>query len=89
MPTPSLLAIGRLAVDGDLRTRISAAAQIHNKAFTDDLIHAVIVTDGVADQAVVTGITADHPYGVDSTAIADAAILAAVATYAPTIEEAP
>lgn len=83
MPTPSLLAIGRLAIDSDLRTRISAAAQIHSRTFTDDLIHAVIRSDGVADQAVVTGTTADHPYGVDSTPITDAAILAAVAAYAP------
>lgn len=85
MPAPSLLVIGRLALDPDMRTRIAAAAV--GRPLTEDLIYAVIRSDGVADTALEVEIGEDHPHGVDSSPIEDAAIIAAVATYTPTTEE--
>ena len=79
----SLLAAGRLSMDPDYRTRVAAAASMHGLALTDDLLYAVIQAPGVGEVAEVVPISEDHPRGVDSSPITDAAILAAVAAYTP------
>lgn len=86
MPAPSLLVIGRLALDPDMRTRIAAAAAGH--PLTEELIYSVIRSEGVAENATAVDISDAHPRGVDSSGIPDAAIIAAVDAYRPT-EETP
>lgn len=83
----SLLAAGRLAMDPDYRTRVAAAASMHGLVLTDDLLYAVIQADGVGEVVEVVPISEDHPRGVDSTPITDAAILAAVTSYEPPEEQ--
>ena len=85
--TISLLAAGRLAIDPDFRNRVAAAAAMHGHVLTEDLIYAVIQSDGVGEVAEVVPISDAHPRGVDSTPITDAAILAAVDAYTPPEEQ--